>query len=133
MRLRSKPRYAIAVSAALFAILGAGTTFAAETAKEPSFKQDVLPILQEHCSQCHAPGQIGYQAIGLDLTTYRGVMAGSRHGPAVIPHQPQIGSMMKVLDWKQEYYVHMPAMSHQVPEAEMNVIREWIAAGAKNN
>lgn len=133
MRLRSKPQYLIAVSAALFAMLGAGTGFAAETANQPSFKQDVLPILQEHCAQCHAPGQIGYQAIGLDLTTYHGVMAGSRHGPTVIPHQPQIGSMMKVLDWKQDYYVHMPAMSHQVPEAEMNVIRDWIAAGAKNN
>lgn len=133
MRSHPKPRYVIAAAAALFAVLGAGRASAADTAKQPSFKEDVLPIFEQHCTKCHAPDQIGYQAIGLDLSTYRGVMAGSRHGPAVIPHQPQIGSMMKVLDWKKDYYVHMPAMGHQLPQQDLEVIRAWIADGAKDN
>lgn len=133
MRLHSTPRYVIAAAAALFAALSGGTTFAADTAKQPSFKEDVLPIFQQHCTKCHAPDQLGYQAIGLDLSSYRGVMAGSRHGPAVIPRQPQLGSMMKALNWKKDYYVHMPAMGHELPQKDLETIRTWIADGAKNN
>lgn len=133
MRLHSTPRYVTAVAAALFAVLGAGTTYATPASDAPTFKQDVLPILQQHCSQCHSPGQIGYQAIGLDLTNYHGLMSGSRHGPTVIPHQPQLGTLMKVLDWKKDYYVHMPALGHQLPEQDLDIIRAWIAAGAKDN
>ena len=133
--MRSSPKQGCftAIAAAAFCLLTAGASFAAAPADSPSFKQDVLPILQQNCSHCHAPGQIGFQSIGLDLTNYRGVMAGSRHGQTVIPHQPSFGTLMKVLDWKKEYYTHMPAMGHQLPDKDLDTIRSWIAAGAQNN
>ena len=133
MRLHPTRACITALTAAAFGVLAAGTSFAAQAADAPSFKQDVLPILEQHCSRCHSPGQIGYQSIGLDLTNYHGLMTGSRHGPAVIPHQPQLGTLMKVLDWKKDYYTHMPALGHQLPAKDLDTIRAWIAGGAKDN
>jgi hypothetical protein len=133
MRLRSRQAQAATVAAAMVAMLGAGAALAAETAAAPTFKQDVLPILVQHCSQCHSAGHIGVQAIGLDLTTYQGVMTGSRQGRAVIPWQPQMSPLVKVLDWKKDTYPHMPANQHQLDKQYIDTIRAWIAAGAKDN
>ena len=133
MRLRSTRTRLAMLGAATFAVLGAGAALAAETPKAPEFKQDVLPILDAHCGQCHTPGQIGYQAIGLDLTNYHGVMSGSRQGKAVIPSQPQMSPLVKVLNFNQDKYPHMPANQHELDKQDVNTISAWIAAGAKDN
>lgn len=133
MRLRPgrTPTVAMAAAGAFAGIIGAGVALAAATA--PSFRQDVLPILDQHCIQCHSEGHIGFQSIGLDLTTYRGVMNGSRQGRAVIPLQPQMSPLVKVLDWSKDTYPHMPANQHQLDKKDVDTISAWIAAGAKDN
>jgi mono/diheme cytochrome c family protein len=117
----------------VFAILAAGTTLAAEPTNSPGFQHDILPILEQHCSQCHAPGRVGFQAIGLDLTNYHAVMAGSRHGQSVIPRQPQMSPLVKVLDWSKDTYPHMPANEHELSKQDIDAIGAWIAAGAKDD
>ena len=119
--------------AAVFAILGSVTTMAAPTAGAPSFGRQVQRIFYRHCTECHSPGHVGYQAISLDLTTYRGVMAGSTLGPAVIPRQPQLSPIMMVLDWNARSYLKMPPLGHQLSQKDRDVIRAWIAAGAKDD
>jgi len=134
MRLRfgQIPTIAMAAAAAFASLIGAGATVAAATAA-PSFKQDVLPILNQHCIQCHSEGHIGFQSIGLDLTTFQGVMNGSQHGRAVIPMRPQMSPLVKVLDWSKGTYPHMPANQHQLDKKEVDTISAWIAAGAKDD
>jgi cytochrome c553 len=133
MRVHSMRAYMAAIATGAFMVLGAQTAFAAQAASGPSFKQEVEPIFAQHCIQCHMPGQIGHQAIGLDLTTYHGVMSGSRHGPAVIPRHPQLGTLMKVLDWSKPYHLKMPPLTHELSQQDLNTIRAWILAGAKND
>lgn len=116
----------------VFAALGAGTACAADSAS-PGFKADVLPLLQQHCGECHSPGHVGVQAIGLDLTTYHGVMSGSRQGQAVIPSQPQMSPLVKVLNFSQDKYPHMPPTAHELDKRDADTISAWIAAGAKDN
>ena len=134
MRLRfaQTPTVAIAAAAAFAALIGVEAALAAPTAA-PSFKQDVLPILNQHCIQCHSEGHIGFQSIGLDLTTYQGVMNGSQRGRAVIPRQPQMSPLVKVLDWSKDTYPHMPANQHQLDKKDVDTISAWVAAGAKDN
>jgi len=56
----------------LAALLASGVTFLAaghadtSSAPPPTFYQDVLPILQQHCQQCHRPEEIG----PIPLVTY---------------------------------------------------------------
>ena len=133
MRLHSMRAYVAAIATGAFVALCAPTTFAAQTPEAPSFKKDVRPIFEQHCVQCHMPGQIGHQAIGLDLTTYQGLMSGSRHGPAVIPRHPELGTLLKVLDWSKPYYLKMPPLTHELPKEDLATIRAWILAGAKND
>ncbi len=119
--------------AAVLTVFGSVATMAAPAAGVPSFERQVQPILYRHCTECHSHGHVGDQAIGLDLTTYHGVMAGSRLGPAVIPRQPQFSAIMMVLDWNARSYLQMPPLGHQLSRKDRDVIRAWIAAGAKND
>ena len=50
--------------------------------EQMSFKDDVQPIFKLYCTSCHsAPDGEGYKASGLDLTTYQGVMKGTKRRP----------------------------------------------------
>src|SRR3974377_1606513 len=54
-----------------------------------SFPEDVFPIFKGRCVDCHHPGGSGYEVSGLDLTTYEGLMKGTKAGPMVIPGDPE--------------------------------------------
>ena len=64
---------------------------------QASYSEDIEPILRGWCVSCHQPGGEGSKASGLDLTTYEGVMKGTKFGPMVIPGKPDESNLM-VLD-----------------------------------
>src|SRR5215510_14264740 len=79
-------------------ILNAPNVCAAE--EIVSFKDDILPLLKWRCSSCHESGGSGYEKSGLDLTSYAGVMKGTKFGRMVIPREPEISNLMLLLDWR---------------------------------
>jgi hypothetical protein len=98
-----------------------------------SFKDDVLPIFQVHCASCHSAGGEGTAASGLDLTTYAGVMKGTKFGPMVIAGDPDSSNLMRLLDWRTSPQLRMPHGKQKLPVGERNTIRTWIREGAKDN
>lgn len=103
-------------------------------AKEPtSFAEDVMPIFRGRCVMCHASGLEGYEKSGLDLTTYAGLMKGTKHGPMVIPKDPDSSNLMWLLDWRASPEVRMPHGKKQLSSCDRNTIRAWIREGAKDN
>ena len=48
-------------------------------AAEPSYFREIRPILQRQCQGCHQPN---LKSSNLDLTTYEGLAAGGKRGPA---------------------------------------------------
>lgn len=98
-----------------------------------SFKDDVLPILMVHCAACHSPGGAGAEASGLVLTTYQGVMKGTKFGPMVVPGDTEGSNLMRLLDWRAGSQLRMPHDKKQLPVGERDTIRAWIRQGAKNN
>jgi hypothetical protein len=52
-------------------------------AEKVSFSADVMPILAEHCLDCHQEGGAGYAASGFSVASYDDVMKGTRNGPVV--------------------------------------------------
>lgn len=108
------------------------TARAAET--QTSFKDDVLPIFKLYCVTCHhAPDGEGYKVSGLDLTTYQGVMKGTKYGPMIVPGDPENSNLMWLLDWRASPQLRMPHGKKQLPLPLRDIIRTWISQGAKNN
>ena len=77
-------------------------------AAKTSFSEDVLPIFVGRCFSCHQPGGQGNEQSGLDLSTYEGVMKGTKMGKMVIPGDPDGSNLMWLLDWRGAPQTHMP-------------------------
>jgi mono/diheme cytochrome c family protein len=127
---------AAAIAAASIGGLGVpGSTPAAAAAEPPaSFQEDVLPVFLGRCVSCHsAPNGEGYKASGLNLTTYKGVMAGTKFGAMVIPGDPDSSNLMRLLDWRVSPQLRMPHNKKQLSVCDRDAIRTWIRQGAKDN
>ena len=97
-------------------------------AAAPGFHQDIRPILQKQCSGCHRPaGKSG----GLDVTTYKSFQAGGTRGPAFVPGDAEGSLTMKYL--LAVVQPRMPMGGAPLPPDQIDLIREWIKAGAKDD
>jgi hypothetical protein len=112
-------------------MLSAAQVCAAE--EQVSFKEDILPLLKWRCAGCHEPGGEGVQKSGLDLTSYEGLMKGTKFGKMVIPGDPQSSNLMLLVDWRASPQLRMPHGKKQLSSCDRNTIRSWIRQGAKNN
>jgi len=90
------------------------------SAKQPTFKKDILPILERNCLRCHGSKR---RKGGLDLSTSGGVLGGGEGGPGVATKQAA-GSKLYEMVHKGE----MPLDRRtKVSAAEMETIRLWIS------
>jgi mono/diheme cytochrome c family protein len=100
---------------------------------EVSYAEDVYPIFKGRCIQCHQPSGPGFAKSGLDLTTYEGLMKGTKFGPMVIPGDPETSNLMWLLDWRASPELRMPHGKKKLSTCDRDAIRAWIRQGAKNN
>lgn len=135
--MKRRPLLSISVVAlSMGMIMGAGIVNApnACAAEEAvSFKEDILPLLKWRCASCHEPGGAGYEKSGLDLTSYAGVMKGTKFGRMVIPREPESSNLMLLLDWRAAPALRMPHGMKQLSSCDRSSIRTWIRQGAKDN
>ena len=125
---------AIALGAAGMIILGLAAPSAQLCAAEPqSFAEDILPIFKGRCVSCHQAGAEGYEKSGLDLTTYEGLMKGTKSGAMVTPRDPESSNLIWLLDWRASPALRMPHGKKKLSICDRNAIRAWIREGAKNN
>jgi len=96
-----------------------------------SFAEDIAPILKGWCVSCHQPGGEGLTASGLDLTSYDGLMKGTKFGPMVVPGQPENSNLIVLIEGRAK--VRMPYGHKPLPNCLRNNIWTWIFQGAKNN
>ena len=133
MKRRNLTAAAIAFGACLM-IVDVATPSARLCAAEPqSFSEDILPIFKGRCASCHQSGSAGYEKSGLDLTTYEGLMKGTRFGAMVVPRDPEGSNLMWLLDWRASPEVRMPHGKKKLSTCDRNAIRAWIREGAKDN
>jgi len=104
-------------------------TVAAPAAELPasgvSFANDVKPIFDASCNDCHGGKQT---KAGLDLTTYDSLMAGSFNG-AVILAGNSADSLLVQLVADGE----MPKRGSKLTPEQIQIINQWVDAGASNN
>jgi mono/diheme cytochrome c family protein len=92
----------------------------------PNFSTDVQPIFEAECVVCH--GSLG----GWDASTYEAVMTTGNNAPVVIPGDPE-GSLLaqKLLGTHTEGNIMPP--TGKLPDDEIQIILDWIEAGALEN
>lgn len=102
---------------------------------EVSFKDDVKPVLHDYCVSCHSPGGRGYAKSGLDLTSYEGLMKGTKFGPVVIPGNSEASTFTKLLTGTNKG-LKMPMGLNSTGTLDRQyilILRKWVLQGAKNN
>ncbi len=133
---RSKIRVAAAVVLSL-SMAGASTLAPLlEACAQPapvSYSQDIKPIIQGWCISCHAPGGQGFQASGLDLSTYEGLMKGTKFGAMVVPGQPDVSNLVVLIEGKASPQLRMPHNQKPLPSCLRDEVWSWVFQGAKNN
>ena len=90
-------------------------------AADPSYFRDVRPILQRQCQGCHQPN---LKSSNLDLTTYQGLKEGGKRGTAF----PLLVSFLTG-----EMKPQMPLGQSPLAPEQIEVVRNWVAAGAKDD
>lgn len=111
--------------------LGGSSASAQQQRNQMSYAEDVAPILKGYCESCHKPGGKGYEQSGLDLTSYEGLMKGTKFGAMVVPGKPDASNLIVMI--KGEAKVRMPLAHKPLPNALVSKIWSWIFEGAKNN
>jgi mono/diheme cytochrome c family protein len=92
----------------------------------PSFSQDVLPIFDAHCADCH--GTLG----GWDGSSYETVLSTGENAPVVIPGDAANSLLaQKILGTHDEGAIMPP--SGKMGESLIQVVLAWIDAGAPDN
>jgi cytochrome c len=116
-------------AATLFTILiGAGLAAAADN-PSPSYVKDVKPFLKTYCMSCHsgARAKAGYSVESLDRLLKKG-----RRGALVVAEKPDDSHLLLSMTGKTRKA--MPPRNKPQPKAdEIDKIREWIKAGAKDD
>jgi len=95
-----------------------------------TYADDVLPILQKHCVECHAAGKEGAKATGLLVDTYASLMKGSDYGPVIEPGAARTSSLYILITGKENLTVNMPHGRAPLSDAEIGTIKAWIDSGA---
>ncbi len=89
------------------------------------FEQEVLPILEARCLECHGSGD--ELRAGLWLTRREGLLAGGDSGPAVDLVDPLASLLLRKISYQDEYNQMPP--TGPLPEAEREVLRRWVQRG----
>ena len=116
---------AVVVVSALAVFRFGSTKAASPTRSEVSYANDVQPILESRCGKCHM-GE--FVSEGLHMDTYESLMEGSDHGPVIVP-----GDAGESLLVQQLVKGKMPKRGPKLTPAQIQIITDWIEAGALNN
>ena len=98
-----------------------------------SYNKDVQPILARNCSECHAPGQKGFEASGLDTTSYQTLMKGGKFGQLVKPGDALSSALNMLVEGRAHSSIQMPHGRAKLPDKDIETLKVWVNEGAKNN
>ena len=98
----------------------------AASSGEISFTNDVQPLLESRCKNCHG-GDRGTEE-GLDMTSYANLMAGSDNGPVIIAGDADSSLLVELLVEQK-----MPKRGPKLAPPQVQLIIDWVNQGALDN
>jgi WD40 repeat protein len=124
---------------ALCGILSLGSTLLAQSKDEKpaaaqaevSYYKDIRPLFAQHCQGCHQPAKAQG---GFIMTSHDQLLkAGESEKPAVVPGKPDDSHIVQQITPKGEKRPAMPREKDPLSEREVDLIKKWIAQGAKDD
>ena len=108
---------------------------ACTTQRVVSFQDDIDPILNEKCLQCHIPPDgVGYVRTGLDMETYDTLMKGTMFGTVIIPGDSKRSVINKLTEGRAGESMRMPhGDAMKLTKEEVELLNLWVKQGALNN
>lgn len=94
--------------------------------KNPNFNDDVVPVLRQHCQNCHSNDK---QRGGLNLASYTAMMAGGSSGAVLTAGDPNKSRLFTLTAHTEE--PKMPPNSAKIPQPQIDLLKVWIEQGAK--
>src|SRR2546422_419128 len=95
----------------------------------PEFNREVRPILSQHCFKCHGPDEKARQA-GLRFDQPDGPFKSAK--PVIAPGKADESEMVaRIFSTDPKFLMPPPAAKRELAEAEKQILKRWIAAGAK--
>ena len=93
-------------------------------ADQPSYEEDIAPLLQKSCGRCHGEKQ---QKASLRLETPAAIRSGGESGPVIVPGNPDESLLFELVrDGEMP-----PGKKNRLAPESVDLIRRWIAAGAR--
>ena len=93
------------------------------TARLDDFVENVAPILEQHCLQCHSPGISKGE---VSLATAESVIDSG----LVVPGSPGDSLLLEVITAHEDNRPRMPKAADPLTQMQVKQIREWIERGA---
>lgn len=90
-----------------------------------SFANDVMPIFENSCVECHG---VRSTKEGLDMLTYENLMAGSRNGSVLVPGNASESLLVQLV-----VQGEMPNRGPLLTAEQIEIISDWVDQGALNN
>src|SRR6185436_19476677 len=107
------------LSALLFLFILISTASAADV----SFTKDIVTLLRRNCQGCHRPAKMKGD---LDMTTFKALAKGGKHGPAF-----KTGDMKSLmLEQVRGDEPKMPPDGDKLAKEEIALLERWIKDGA---
>ena len=97
-----------------------------EDAGAQLYKEQVLPLLEEHCLKCHGGGR--RIKAGLNLTSRAGLLEGGDMGPSLDESSPERSLLLAMLSYRDEDH-EMPPKG-KLSGADLDVFERWVHMGA---
>ena len=115
------------------AALASAAALVACSSRDPSYSRDVAPLLAKNCNECHSPGKEGFVATGFDTTSYANVLKGGKFGALVKPGDAFTSALNMLVEGRADPKIQMPHGKEKLADSEIELLKNWVNQGAKNN
>ncbi len=127
MRLLPRPHFALCILH--FALCIASSS----EAQEPTYWQDVRPLLRKHCTVCHNSRQLHEADVsgGLALDTYEAVLRWKEKKRSLVHAGKSATSLLYKVVVTKDADRRMPLGGKPLPDDSLILLKRWIDAGAR--
>ncbi|MPY90170.1 MAG: DUF1553 domain-containing protein [Luteitalea sp.] len=93
------------------------------------FEKDVRPVLVDRCYSCHS-SEVSEPEGGLLLDSRAAVMRGGRHGPVIVPGEPEESLLIQAIKRKNKDFQMPPKEREPLTAREIDALERWVEMGA---